>query len=149
MSGAKGARVRLDQVAVVKEDHQPLAGDAIINDGPGLLLVVEKLPWGDTLEVTKGVDEAIRSLQPGLPNITFDTTIFRQANFIRTSIHNLTQALLLGFLLVLVILVGFLFEPGRPKHGYVGIYGLSPLTKELAAALTWARQPYPKRQSTT
>jgi multidrug efflux pump subunit AcrB len=37
-----GARVRLGQVADVKIDHQPLIGDAIINDSPGLLLVVEK-----------------------------------------------------------------------------------------------------------
>ena len=52
----------------------------------------------------------IKSLQPGLPNVVFDTHIFRQANFINTSIHNLTEALLLGFLLVLVILVSFLYE---------------------------------------
>ena len=95
---------------IVKEDHQPLAGDAIVDDGPGLLLVVEKLPWGNALQVTQGVDDVIKSLQPGLPNVVFDTHIFRQANFINTSIHNLTEALLLGFLLVLVILVSFLYE---------------------------------------
>ncbi|MCW2569894.1 MAG: acriflavin resistance protein [Mycobacterium sp.] len=102
--------VPLGDVATVKEDHQPLTGDAIVNDGPGLLLVVEKLPWGDTLEVTRGVDEALRAMQPGLPHIRFDTRIFRQANFIQTSIHNLTQALVLGFVLVVVILALFLFE---------------------------------------
>jgi CzcA family heavy metal efflux pump len=105
-----GIRVPLSQVATVVEEHQPLAGDAIINDGPGLLLVVEKLPWGNTLDVSRGVDEAIHSLQPGLSDITFDTTIFRQDNFIKTSIHNLTQALILGFLLVVIILAAFLFE---------------------------------------
>jgi CzcA family heavy metal efflux pump len=105
-----GSRVPLSQVATVVEEHQPLAGDAIINDGPGLLLVVEKLPWGNTLAVSRGVDEAIHSLQPGLSDITFDTTIFRQDNFIKTSIHNLTQALILGFLLVVIILATFLFE---------------------------------------
>ena len=31
----------LSDVANVVEDHQPLIGDAVINDGPGLLLVVE------------------------------------------------------------------------------------------------------------
>ena len=72
--------------------------------------MVEKLPWGNALEVTQGVDDVIKSLQPGLPNVVFDTHIFRQANFINTSIHNLTEALLLGFLLVLVILVSFLYE---------------------------------------
>ena len=47
---------------------------------------------------------------PGLPGVTFDTTIFQQANFIELAIHNLTQALVLGFLLVVVILALFLFE---------------------------------------
>jgi CzcA family heavy metal efflux pump len=105
-----GRPVPLSDVAQVKEDHQPLVGDAVIGDGPGLLLVVEKLPWGNTLEITKGVNEAITSLRPGLPGIDFDTRIFRQSNFIETAIHNLTQALVLGFLLVVVILALFLFE---------------------------------------
>jgi len=32
-------------VADVVEGHPPPIGDAIINDGPGLLLIVEKQPW--------------------------------------------------------------------------------------------------------
>jgi CzcA family heavy metal efflux pump len=105
-----GDPVRLGQVADVKIDHQPLIGDAIVNDSPGLLLVVEKLPWGDTLDVTRNVQKVIDSMQPGLPGVTFDTHVFRQANFIETSIHNLSLALLLGFLLVVVILMLFLYE---------------------------------------
>ena len=105
-----GKRVLLSDVALVREDHQPLAGDAWVNGGPGLLLVVEKLPWGNTLSVTRGVEQALRSLQPGLRGISFDTNVFRQENFIKTAIHNLTQALVLGFLLVVVILALFLFE---------------------------------------
>ncbi len=46
-------------------DHQPLAGDAVINDGPGLLLVVEKFPWGNTLDVTRGVEQALDESAPG------------------------------------------------------------------------------------
>jgi CzcA family heavy metal efflux pump len=110
VQNAEGTPVPLNTVADVKQDHQPLIGDAIINDGPGLLLVVEKLPWGDTLDITRGVNDAIQSMQPGLPGIQFDTEVFRQANFIETSIDNLTQALVLGFLLVVVILMLFLFE---------------------------------------
>jgi CzcA family heavy metal efflux pump len=110
VASKNGVKVPLGRIADVKEDHQPLIGDAIVNDGPGLLLVVEKLPWGNTLEVTRGVDAALKSLQPGLPGITFDTKVFRQENFIREAIHNLTQALVLGFILVVVILALFLFE---------------------------------------
>jgi CzcA family heavy metal efflux pump len=105
-----GGAVHIGDVARVVEDHQPLIGDAVINDQPGLLLVVEKLPWANTVEMTRGVEEAVRSLEPGLPGVQFDTTIFQQANFIQAAIHNLTQALVLGFVLVVVILALFLFE---------------------------------------
>ena len=105
-----GKGVKIGDIGRVVEDHQPLIGDAVINDSPGLLLVVEKLPWANTVEMTKGVEDAIRSLEPGLPGVQFDTTIFQQANFITAAIQNLTQALVLGFVLVIVILALFLFE---------------------------------------
>ena len=105
-----GEALRLGDVANVVEDHQPLIGDAVINDGPGLMLVVEKLPWGNTLEVTRGVEAALNEMRPGLPGIEMDTTIFRPATFIETAIDNLTRALLLGFLLVVLILCLFLYE---------------------------------------
>ncbi len=102
--------VRLGDVAAVSVQHQPLIGDAIIDGHPGLLLVVEKLPWANSLQMTAGVEQAIKELQPGLPGIRFDTHVFRQADFVSLAIANLTQALVLGFLLVVVILALFLFE---------------------------------------
>ncbi len=107
---ASGKAVRLGDVAVVAETHQPLIGDAIIDGGPGILLVVEKLPWANSLQMTAGIERAIKDLQPGLPGITFDTKVFQQADFIKLAIANLTQALVLGFILVVVILALFLFE---------------------------------------
>jgi CzcA family heavy metal efflux pump len=105
-----GTTVSLNQVADVVEGHQPLVGDAVINDGPGLLLVVEKAAGANTVKVTTGVDDALDELKPGLPGVQFDATIFRQADFIDTAIDNLTLALLLGCLLVILVLVAFLFE---------------------------------------
>jgi CzcA family heavy metal efflux pump len=105
-----GRTVRLQDVANVVEDHQPLIGDAVINDGPGLMLIVEKLPWGNTLDITRGVEQAMADLAPGLSGIEVDTTIFRPATFVEMSIENLGLAMLLGFLLVVIIIVAFLFE---------------------------------------
>jgi CzcA family heavy metal efflux pump len=105
-----GETIRLSQVADLVIDHQPLLGDAVINDGPGLMLIVEKLPWANTLEVTRGVEEAMKTLEPGLTGIDVDTTIFRPATFIETSIDNLTKALLIGALLVILVIGAFLFE---------------------------------------
>ena len=102
--------LRLGDVATLVEDHQPLIGDAIINDGPGILLIVEKFPWANTLDVTRGVEEALEELQPGLSGIEIDTTIFRPASFIEMSIDNLTEAMVIAAVLVILILVLFLFE---------------------------------------
>ncbi|MGH2705798.1 MAG: efflux RND transporter permease subunit [Actinomycetota bacterium] len=109
-TGADGAVIRLADVADLVTDHQPLAGDAVINDGPGLMLIVEKLPWANTLEVTRGVDEALRELGAGLPGITIDPTIFRPATFIETSIKNLRGALILGAVLMVLMLCVFLWS---------------------------------------
>ena len=46
------------------------------------MLIVEKFPWGNTLDVTRGVEAALEEMQPGLPGIEIDTTIFRPATFI-------------------------------------------------------------------
>src|SRR5262249_48631573 len=77
---------------------------------PGLLLVVEKLPWANSLQMTAGGEDAIRQLQPGLPGITFDTKGFQQANFVKLASAHLPQGPVIGFILVVCILVLFLFE---------------------------------------
>lgn len=105
-----GRTVPLGDIATVGVRHQPLIGDAIIDGNPGLLLVVEKLPTANSLQMTAGVDQALREMQPGLPGIKFDTKVFQQADFVKLAISNLTQALVLGFILVVVILALFLFE---------------------------------------
>jgi CzcA family heavy metal efflux pump len=110
VTGTASGPVRLGDVARVTETHQPLIGDAIIDGQPGLLLVVEKLPWANSLQMTAGVEQALRELQPGLPGISFDTKVFQQADFVKLAIANLTQALVIGFILVVAILALFLFE---------------------------------------
>jgi CzcA family heavy metal efflux pump len=105
-----GSPLSLDRVSDVVEGFPPPIGDAIINDGPGLLLIVEKQPTGNTLEVTRNVEAAMESLRPALADVDVDTTIFRPATFIEMSIDNLRKALLWGCVLVAAILIAFLFE---------------------------------------
>ena len=105
-----GSPLLLRDVADLKIDHQPLVGEAVIHGRPGLMLIVQKLPWGNTLKVTHDVEKAMKEMRPGLQGIKVDTRIFRAADFIDTAIHNLTRALLIGSLLVVVILILFLFS---------------------------------------
>jgi len=102
--------LRLGDVVDLVRDHQQLAGDAVINDGPGLMLIVEKLPWANTLDVTRGVEAALAELAPGLPGITIDSTIFRPATFIEDAIANLNSAIVIGALLMILMLGLFLYE---------------------------------------
>jgi len=105
-----GRQLLLKDVAEVVIDHQPMVGDAIINEGPGLLLIVEKFPWGNTLRVSREVEAALEALRPGLPDVEIDAAIFRPATFIEMAIDNLTQALLIAAVLVILILFAFLYE---------------------------------------
>jgi CzcA family heavy metal efflux pump len=102
-----GTAWRLGDVANVVEDHQPLIGDAIINESPNLLLVIEKLPGVNTLEVTQGMEAALDALRPGFAGIDFDATLFRPATFIEMAMANLTRSLLISALLVVLVLFAF------------------------------------------
>src|SRR5687767_440293 len=105
-----GSPLTLGDVGEAAWAHLPTAGDAVINDGEGLMIIVEKLPWANTLDVSLGVEAAIEELRPGLQGINIDTTIFRPATFIETSISNLTESLLIGAVLVVMVLLFFLYE---------------------------------------
>ncbi len=105
-----GTALRLGDVAEVQVSFPAPIGDAVINDGPGLLLIVEKQPWGNTLEITHKVEAALEALRPGLKGVEIDASIFRPATFIERSLDNLSQALLLGCVLVVVVLAAFFFE---------------------------------------
>src|SRR6185295_3829530 len=94
-----GGRLRLTDVSNVVEDHQPLIGDAVVNDKDGLLLVVEKFPGANTAEVTNGVEAALEKLRPGLSGLQTDTSVFRPASFIKDAIDNLTLGLVIAGLL--------------------------------------------------
>src|SRR5262245_27810490 len=83
-----GESIRIGDVARVVKDHQALIGDAVIDGGPGLMMIVEKLPWGNTLDVTQGVEDAIDQMRPGLPGFDIDTTIFRPATFVQEALNN-------------------------------------------------------------
>lgn len=104
----KGLSVRLGEIAEISEGFRAPIGDAVINDGPGLLLIVEKQPDANTLEVTRQVEKVLEEMKPGFKNMEFDSTIFRPATFIEMSLHNLNFALLLGCALVIIVLFFFL-----------------------------------------
>jgi CzcA family heavy metal efflux pump len=129
-----GTGVRLSDVASIEEGPPVRIGDAIIDDVPGLLLIVEKQPWGNTLDVTRKVEAALTALAPALPDVKVDPTIFRPATFIERALTNLGHAVVIGCVLVVVILFLFLYSFRTALISVVAI----PLSLVAAAAiLAW------------
>jgi Cu/Ag efflux pump CusA len=105
-----GETLRLGDVAEVVEDHQPLIGDALFRDGPGLLLIIEKFPEANTAEVTRGVEEAFDALQPGLGDMRVDTSLFRPATYVENSIDTLGTTMAIGAILLVLALALLFWE---------------------------------------
>jgi len=135
IQNAVGETVFIEDVADLVRDHQPLLGDAIINDGPGLMLIVEKLPWANTLDVTRGVEEALAELEPGLSGFVIDAEIFRPATFIEEAIGNLSTAIFVGAVLMILMLSFFLYEWRTALISVVAI----PLSLVVAGMVLHAR----------
>ena len=129
-----GISIKLNQVADVVWGHAIAIGDAVINQGDGLLLIVEKTPGANTLSVTKDIDAALEELKPALSGITVDASIFRPATFIEKAVQNLQHALWLGAGLVVMILFIFLRNPKAAAISLISI----PLSLTTAILLlTW------------
>src|SRR5919197_4485988 len=106
----EGSLLKLGEVATVVEDHQPLIGDAVGNGDASLLLVVQKLPGASTLGVTQGVESALAAMQPGMPGVEINASIYRPATYIEQAVRNLSWALLAAYLLAAIVVGLFLFE---------------------------------------
>ncbi|HEU0294665.1 MAG TPA: efflux RND transporter permease subunit [Anaerolineales bacterium] len=105
----EGTSLLLGDVAQVVEDHPLLIGDALISEEPSLLLVIEKLPGINTLEVTRGIEAELAALQPGMPGMNFDATLFHPATYIEMALANLGRTLIIAALLVVLVLGVFLY----------------------------------------
>lgn len=106
-----GRPVFLHQVATVEFAPRTKRGDSGYMGAPAVLVSVEKQPNVDTITLTRNVEQALKELNATLPQgIKADNIVFRQANFIETSVRNVMTVLLEAFAVVAVILFLFLMN---------------------------------------
>lgn len=74
------------------------------------MIVVEKLPDANTLEVTRAVEGAIADLAPALADMRIDATVYRPASFVESALGNIAATLLVGIVLALLVIGLFLFS---------------------------------------
>jgi CzcA family heavy metal efflux pump len=107
----EGVPIPLEQVAQVKFGPEFPRGDSAFMGKPAIIGTVSKLFGADTLTVTYKVEEALQEIRKRLPEgVQLSTEVFRQANFIESSVTNLRRALLEGAVVVTIVVVFFLFN---------------------------------------
>lgn len=103
--------VYLHQVATVEFGARTKRGDSGYMGQPAVTISVEKQPSVDTIKLTREVEQALREISATLPPGTrADQLMFRQANFIESSIANVERVLLEAVAVVAIILFAFLLN---------------------------------------
>ena len=102
----------LNDVATITEAAQPAIGVAAINGQAGIVIMVIGQYGANTLSVSRRLETVLETIKPILEKqqITLHPHLFRPADYIETSVQNLTTHLLIGTLFVALILFLFLFN---------------------------------------
>lgn len=107
----QGHAVKIEDVAEVKIGAAVKIGDGSLKGKPAVILTVMKQPSTNTLVLTEQVDQAIKEMQGNISSdIQINTEIFRQADFINSSINNVQKTLIEGTAFVIIILFLFLMN---------------------------------------
>jgi CzcA family heavy metal efflux pump len=109
IKSANGGPIKINDVAEVKIGAGVKMGYASENAKPAVIISVSKQPNANTLDLTQRIEANLADLKKSLPpDVKLDTKIFRQADFIETSVNNVKNALLEGSVFVIIILFLFL-----------------------------------------
>ncbi|KAF0129218.1 MAG: CzcA family heavy metal efflux pump [Bacteroidetes bacterium] len=109
IKSVNGKPVKIHDVADVSVGSAPKLGYASENAKSAVIVSVTKQPNANTLDVTQRIETNLEELKKTLPaDVTLDTRIFRQADFIETSVSNVQWALIEGGIFVIIILFLFL-----------------------------------------
>ena len=101
--------VLIRDVAEVRIGPAIKFGDGSANAEPAVIIMVQKQPNANTLELTQRIEQTINEIQQALPaGVLVNTKIFRQADFIRVAVDNVIESLRDGAILVVLVLFIFL-----------------------------------------
>lgn len=101
--------VRVADVADVVIAPAVKQGYAALNAAPAVILSISKQPGINTISVTENIERNLKDIARSLPeDVTLHTEIFRQADYIQSSVNNVGRSLIEGAICVILVLFLFL-----------------------------------------
>ncbi|HEU4850031.1 MAG TPA: efflux RND transporter permease subunit, partial [Terrimesophilobacter sp.] len=108
--GSMAGPLTIADVADVELVDNPVTSISRVNGEPALTIAVTKTPDGNTVAVSRAINEAMPDLEAALGHNTTFTVVFDQAPFIEQSIEALTTEGLLGLLFAVIVILVFLLS---------------------------------------
>lgn len=127
--GADRAPIRVGDVAEVKYGAEDRTNVFTGSGVPAAIVSVTRQIGGNTIAIADEVDNAMAALRPQLPRGVKVERVYNQAALVRASIANVRDAILIGGLLAVVVLLAFL--------GHVRITIIAATTIPLTVVITF------------
>lgn len=108
VSNYNGNNVYLKDVAEVRDTIRETKLDTRINGLMGMGMYIQKQSGGNTVRVTRDIENALAELKKDLPADVKIEKLFDSATFIKDSIGNLTETLMYAALFVILVVLFFL-----------------------------------------
>jgi HAE1 family hydrophobic/amphiphilic exporter-1 len=118
VSNFRGNTVYLKDVAEVRDTIRESKYTTKINGSRGMGLYVQKQSGGNTVQVTREIEQTLEELKKDLPPDVKIEKLFSSAKFIKDSISNLTETLFFAALFVILVVLFFL---GRWRATFIVI----------------------------
>jgi HAE1 family hydrophobic/amphiphilic exporter-1 len=108
ISNFRGNAIYLKDIAQVRDTIRESKLDTKINGERGMALYVQKQSGGNTVQVTREIQQSLEELKKDLPPDINIELLFSSADFIQDSISNLTETLFFAALFVILVVLFFL-----------------------------------------
>ena len=107
-----GAPIHISDIATVHPSVKPIYTAVTANGKPALLLNVNRQPDGNTVEVARLVHDEIETIRKTLPKGIELNKFYDQSELVIRSIQSVRDAILIGLVLAVAIIVLFLRDWG-------------------------------------
>jgi len=108
VANVNGAPVQLSDIAVVEPGFEPKYTIVSADGKPAVLVNVLRQPTANTVAVADAVKQELARLAPQLPRDVEIKPFYDQSTLVRASVGSVRDAILIGLLLSVLILYGFL-----------------------------------------